>query len=51
MTVDGSCEEYLRLPFTVSPEIVEAGIARLATAWRQYEDMRLHRSESLRVVV
>jgi DNA-binding transcriptional MocR family regulator len=41
MTVDGSCEEYLRLPFTVSPEIVETGIVRLATAWRRYEHMRL----------
>lgn len=51
MTVDGSCEEYLRLPFTVSPEIVEAGIVRLAAAWRRYEHIRLHRSESLGTVV
>jgi DNA-binding transcriptional MocR family regulator len=51
MTVDGSCEEYLRLPFTVSPEIIDSGIARLATAWRRYEHARLHRSESLGIVV
>lgn len=51
MTVDGSCEEYLRLPFTVRPEIVEAGIVRLATAWRRYEHTRRPSSESLGVIV
>ncbi len=37
MTVDGSCTEYLRLPFTICPATIEAGIVRLASAWRRYE--------------
>jgi len=51
MTVDGSCREYLRLPFTVSPAIVDAGIVRLTSAWRRYEDARFDRSESPAIVV
>lgn len=51
MTVDGSCKEYVRLPFAVCPPIVEAGIVRLASAWRRYEHMRFHRYESLEIVV
>jgi len=51
MTVDGSCAEYVRLPFTVCPAIIDVGVARLASAWRRYEYMRFHRSESLRIVV
>ena len=51
MTVDGSCEEYLRLPFTVSPAIIAAGVVRLASAWSRYEQARLNRSGSLEVVV
>lgn len=43
MTLDGSCTEYVRLSYTASPAIVEAGIIRLASAWRRYEHTRSHR--------
>jgi DNA-binding transcriptional MocR family regulator len=51
MTVDGSCAEYLRLPFTVCPAIIEAGVARLASAWRRYAHTRFQCFESLDIVV
>jgi hypothetical protein len=51
MTVDGSGEEYLRLPFTVSPAIVAAGVVRLASAWSRYEQTHSHRSEPLQAGV
>jgi DNA-binding transcriptional MocR family regulator len=50
MTVDGSCSEYVRLPFTISPEIIEASVKRLASAWGRYKRVS-RRSETLRVVV
>jgi DNA-binding transcriptional MocR family regulator len=40
MTVDGSCTEYVRLSYTASPAIIEAGIARLASAWGRYARTR-----------
>ena len=40
MTVDGSCTEYLRLSYTACPAIIEAGIVRLASAWRRYARTR-----------
>jgi len=51
MTIDGSCTEYVRLSYTASPAIIEAGIVRLAPAWRRYEHTRSHRPESLGIVV
>ena len=51
MTIDGSCTEYVRLSYTASSAIIEAGIARLASAWRRYTHARLHDSESVGVVV
>jgi DNA-binding transcriptional MocR family regulator len=51
MTVDGSCAEYVRLPFTGCPATIEAGVARLASAWRRYANTRFHGFESLRIVV
>ena len=51
MTVDGSCAEYVRLPFTICRVIIEAGIMRLASAWRRYAHTRFHGSESLGIVV
>ena len=42
MTVDGSCTEYVRLSYTACPAIIEAGVARLASAWRRYAHARLH---------
>jgi DNA-binding transcriptional MocR family regulator len=42
MTVDGSHSEYLRLPITASPPTIEAGVVRLALAWRRYEQARSH---------
>jgi DNA-binding transcriptional MocR family regulator len=51
MTVDGSCTEYVRLPFTVCPATIEAGTERLASAWRRYEHTRFYRSEPLGIVV
>jgi DNA-binding transcriptional MocR family regulator len=50
MTVDGSCSEYLRLPFTISPEIIEASVKRLASAWSRYTHVS-RRGDTLRVVV
>jgi DNA-binding transcriptional MocR family regulator len=40
MTVDGSHSEYLRLPITACPATIEAGVVRLASAWRRYEHAR-----------
>jgi len=40
MTVDGSCTEYVRLSYTACPAIIEAGIVRLASAWRRYASTR-----------
>jgi DNA-binding transcriptional MocR family regulator len=37
MTIDGSCDEYVRLPFTACRAIIAAGIVRLASAWKRYE--------------
>lgn len=43
MTVDGSCEDYLRLPFTACRAMIAAGAVRLASAWRRYEQTRFQR--------
>jgi DNA-binding transcriptional MocR family regulator len=43
MTVDGSCAEYVRLPFAVCRARIEAGVARLASAWCRYAQTRSHR--------
>jgi len=51
MTVDGSCPEYLRVPFTMGPEIIETGVQRLAAAWNRYEQARYRGADSLTVVV
>jgi DNA-binding transcriptional MocR family regulator len=51
MTVDGSCAEYVRLPFAVCRARIEAGVARLASAWRRYAQTRSQGFESLGVVV
>jgi hypothetical protein len=49
--VDGSCTDYVRVPFTISPEIIEAGIKRLASAWSRYERTRYQEVETLGIVV
>jgi DNA-binding transcriptional MocR family regulator len=36
-SVDGSTAEYVRLPFTLPPQVLEAGIRRLAEAWQELE--------------
>lgn len=51
MTVDGSCTDYVRLPFTVETEVIEAGVKRLAAAWSRYERTCYHGSETLGIVV
>jgi DNA-binding transcriptional MocR family regulator len=51
MTLDGSCTEYLRLSFTLAPEIIEAGVKRLACAWNHYERARDHGSDTLGMVI
>jgi DNA-binding transcriptional MocR family regulator len=51
MTVDGSCDEYIRLPFSACRARIEAGVVRLASAWRRYTHTRFQGFESLRIVV
>jgi len=51
MTVDGSCVEYVRLPFALCRARIEAAVARLASAWRRYAQTRSHGFESLGIVV
>jgi DNA-binding transcriptional MocR family regulator len=51
MTVDGSCAEYVRLPFAVCRARIEAGVSRLASAWRRYAQTRSQAFESLGIVV
>jgi DNA-binding transcriptional MocR family regulator len=36
-SVDGSTAEYVRLPFSRPPQVLEEGIRRLAEAWRELE--------------
>ncbi|WP_165422773.1 PLP-dependent aminotransferase family protein [Ktedonosporobacter rubrisoli] len=36
-SVDGTHQSYVRLPFLVDTEIMQEGIARLASAWQAYE--------------
>lgn len=42
MTVDGSCEEYLRVPFTACRGRIAAGVVRLASAWSRYEQTHVY---------
>jgi DNA-binding transcriptional MocR family regulator len=51
MTVDGSCAEYVRLPFAVCRARIEAGVTRLASAWRRYAQTRSPGFESLGIGV
>jgi DNA-binding transcriptional MocR family regulator len=44
MAVDGSCTEYVQLPFTACRARIEAGVARLASAWRRYAHTRFLRA-------
>jgi DNA-binding transcriptional MocR family regulator len=36
-SVDGSTAAYVRLPFALPPQVLEAGVRRLAEAWREYD--------------
>jgi DNA-binding transcriptional MocR family regulator len=39
MSVDDSHQQYLRLPFSLAPEVLETGIQRLAQAWSVYRQL------------
>jgi DNA-binding transcriptional MocR family regulator len=50
-SADGSFDDHLRLPFGHRPEALEAGIRRLAEAWRLYAPTEAPRAQSLAVIV
>jgi DNA-binding transcriptional MocR family regulator len=48
---DGSTADYLRLPFCRPPQVLEAGIGRLANAWREFEAGRPEAEDGSRPLV
>ncbi len=48
---DGSTAGHLRLPFCRPPQILEAGVKRLANAWREFEAGRLEAEDGSRPLV
>jgi DNA-binding transcriptional MocR family regulator len=43
--------DYVRLPFSLTPEVIEAGLRRLAQAWSAYRPAAESRRQSLSVIV
>ena len=35
--VDGAFERYLRLPYTLRPDLMDTAVDRLALAWRELD--------------
>jgi DNA-binding transcriptional MocR family regulator len=44
-------EDYLRLPFSLTPDVLEEGLRRLAQAWSAYRPDADSRRQSLSVIV
>ncbi len=51
MSVDDSHQQYLRLPFLVGADALNAGIQRLAQAWKVYREHAHEKPTSVTVVV
>jgi DNA-binding transcriptional MocR family regulator len=49
-SVDGSTTGYVRLPFSLPPQVLEAGVRRLTEAWRDLEAGRAEPSSSMPLV-
>jgi aspartate/methionine/tyrosine aminotransferase len=47
----GGFGDYLRLPFSLTPDVLEAGLRRLARAWSAYRPGAESRRQSLAVIV
>jgi DNA-binding transcriptional MocR family regulator len=50
-SVDGSFDDYLRLPFGHPPDVLEEGIKRLARAWQAYAPRGQARGQHVSVIV
>ncbi len=51
MSVDDSHQGYLRLPFLLRPDVLQAGIQRLAQAWNIYAELAHEKHTSINVIV
>jgi DNA-binding transcriptional MocR family regulator len=49
-SIDGSTSGYVRLPFALPPQVLEAGVRRLAEAWREFEAGRAEPGSSTPLV-
>ena len=47
LSVDGSFNDYVRIPFVEDPEVIRLGITRLARAWEAYARLRRFRRGGL----
>lgn len=51
MSVDDSHQGYLRLPFLLRPDVLRAGMERLAQAWSVYRELAREKHASIDVIV
>ena len=51
MSVDDSHQQYLRLPFSLAPDVLEKGIPRLAQAWTVYKQLAREKHTSINAIV
>ncbi|GHO64020.1 GntR family transcriptional regulator [Ktedonobacter sp. SOSP1-52] len=51
MSVDESHQQYLRLPFLLTPDVLEKGIQRLAQVWNVYGQLASEKHGSLNEIV